>query len=220
VSQKQQKDQLYSLFAQIGKTLSSPKRLELLELLTQAPRPVEELADEAQMSIASTSQHLQKLKQARLVFAERDGSYMRYHLTDPVVSELWRILQAVAQHQLVEIEHALDAYRHRHHEFERITMPELKTRLQTGDVVLIDARPPVEFQTGHLAGALSASIDEIEQMLDSLPEDKLIVAYCRGPYCVLADEVLAVLAEQGLAVARLEEGVLEWEAAGYPVNRL
>lgn len=214
----QQKVQLYELFAQIGKALSSPGRLELLDLLTQAPRTVEELAVETGMSISNTSQHLQRLKQARLVESEREGTYIRYRLANPAVSELWHTLRQVAEQQLSEVDRALDAYRDRRHEFERISAQDLRLRLQSGNVVLLDARPTVEYETGHLPGALSVPVETVEQLLTSLPDDKTIVAYCRGPYCVLADEVLAKFAQAGKRVARLEEGVTEWQMAGYEVS--
>jgi rhodanese-related sulfurtransferase len=215
----QQKVQLYDLFAQIGKALSSPGRLELLDLLTQAPRTVEELAVETGMSISNTSQHLQRLKQAHLVETERDGIFIHYRLSAPAVGALWHTLRQVAEQQLSDVDQALDAYRERRHEFERISAQDLRLRLQIGDVVLLDARPTVEYETGHLPGALSAPVETIEQLLASLPEDKTVVAYCRGPYCVLADEVLGMFAQAGKQVARLEEGVTEWQIAGYEVTR-
>jgi DNA-binding transcriptional ArsR family regulator len=216
----QQKIRLYDLFAQIGKTLSSPGRLELLDLLTQAPRTVEELAAETGMSISNTSQHLQRLKQAHLVETEREGTFIHYRLADPTVSELWHSLRLVAEKQLTEVDQALDAYRDHRHEFERISVQNLHLRLQTGDVVLLDARPLIEYQTGHLPGALSVPVEAVEEVLASLPDDKTIVAYCRGPYCVLADEVLAILAQAGRRIARLEEGVTEWQMAGFEVSRV
>ena len=198
----QQKVQLYDLFAQIGKALSSSGRLELLDLLTQAPRTVEELATETGMSISNTSQHLQRLKQAHLVETERDGTFIHYRLADLAVGELWGGLRRVAEKQLAGVDQALDAYRDRRHEFERISVQDLHVRLQTGEVILLDARPVVEYQTGHLPGALSVPVETVEEVLASLPIDKTIVAYCRGPYCVLADEVLTLLAQAGKRIAR------------------
>lgn len=195
--------------------MSNPHRLELLDLLVQAPRTVEELAQEAHMSVANTSQHLQRLKQARLVLDEREGLYIRYRLADPAVARLWLQLRAVAEQQLAEVDRALDAYRERRYEFERISTDELQVRLRHGDVVLLDVRPTVEYQAGHLPEAISIPLDELERRLNELPPDKTIVAYCRGPYCVYADEGLELLAEKGWEVARLEEGVAEWQQAGY-----
>ena len=218
-NRRQHKTHLYDLFAQVGKALSNSGRLELLDLLTQAPRMVEELAVETGMTIANTSQHLQRLKQAHLVESEREGTFIRYRLAAPVVGELFHQLRLVAEQQLSEVDQALDAYRDRRHEFEQISVEDLRVRLQSGDVILLDARPTVEYQIGHLPGAFSAPVGTVEQLLASIPEDKTIVAYCRGPYCVLADEVLAIFAQAGKQVARLEEGVAEWQMAGYEVSR-
>lgn len=214
-----QKEQLYTLFSQIAAAMANPHRLELLDLLTQAPRTVEALAQEAQMSIANTSQHLQRLKQARLVTSEREGLYVRYRLADPAVAGLWLALRRVAAQQNAEVERALDAYRQRRHEFEPISVVELRRRLAQDEVVLLDVRPRVEYEAGHLPQAISLPHEELEKRLDELPADKPIVAYCRGPYCVFADDALALLAEKGYAVRRLEEGVSEWRQAGCAVTQ-
>jgi rhodanese-related sulfurtransferase len=214
-NKRQHKEQLYQLFARIATAMANPHRLELLDLLVQAPRTVEELAQEAGMSVGNTSQHLQRLKQARLVTAAREGVYIRYRLADPVVARLWLQLRTAAGQQLAEVEQALDAYRDRRHEFEGITAEELMTRLDNHDVILLDVRPAVEYETAHLPGAVSIPWNEVAHRLDELPGDKTIVAYCRGPYCVYADEALSRLAANGRAVARLEEGVAEWQQAGY-----
>lgn len=208
--ERKSKERLYQLFARIAKAMANPHRLELIDLLGQAPRTVEELAQEAHMSIAGTSHHLQKLKQARLVQSEREGLYMRYRLADPAVARLWLELRAVAHRQLLEVEQALDDYRRRRHEFESISAAELRNRLQKDEVVLLDVRPEVEYENGHLPGARSIPLESVRQALEDLPDDKVIVAYCRGPYCVIADDALAILAASGREVARLEEGVLEW----------
>jgi rhodanese-related sulfurtransferase len=212
---RQHKEQLYQLFARIATAMANPHRLELLDLLVQAPRTVEELAQEASMSIGNTSQHLQRLKQARLVTAEREGVYIRYRLADPMVARLWLQLRAAAGQQLAEVEQALDAYRDRRHEFEGITAEELMVRLDNQEVVLLDVRPTVEYETAHLPGAVSMPWNEVANRLDELPDDKIIVAYCRGPYCVYADEALSQLVAHGRTAARLEEGVAEWQQAGY-----
>jgi rhodanese-related sulfurtransferase len=214
---RRQKETLYQLFARIGQALSSPRRLELLDLLAQAPRTVEELAREANMSVANTSQHLQRLKQAQLVTETREGIYMRYHLADPAVARLWLELRAVAEQQLAEVRDALAAYRSRQHEFEHVSAEALRERLQNGAVILLDVRPRAEYDAGHLPGARSVPLEELEERLGELPGDLPVVAYCRGPYCVFADEALALLSERGWQVARLEEGVVEWQQAGYPV---
>lgn len=215
LSKRAPKEKLYSLFAQIASAMANPHRLELLDLLAQAPRTVEDLASEAHMSIANTSQHLQRLKQARLVIDEREGVYIRYRLANPAVAQLWLNLRQVAARQLAEVEQALNTYRNQRYEFEQIPADVLLTRLRQGDVVLLDVRPEVEYEAGHLPEAISIPIDELERRLAELPPEKTIVAYCRGPYCVYADEALQLLAAQGWPVARLEEGVREWQQAGY-----
>lgn len=215
---RNQKSTLYTLFAHVGKALANPHRLELLDLLVQAPRTVEELAREAGMSVANTSQHLQRLKQARLVISAREGAYVRYALADPAVARLWLELRAVAERQLAEVERALDAYRDRRHEFERVTVDELRRRLSVGEAILLDVRPAEEYAAGHLPGARSIPWDRIEERLDELPNETLVVAYCRGPYCVYADTALGILADRGWNVARLEEGVAEWQQAGFQIE--
>ncbi|CAG0969276.1 putative HTH-type transcriptional regulator [Planctomycetaceae bacterium] len=216
---RQRKEQLYGLFTHIASAMANPHRLELLDLLVQAPRTVEELAHESGMSIANTSQHLQRLKQARLVFAEREGLYQRYRLADPAVMRLWLELRTVGEQQLNEVDQALDAYRTRRHEFEKVTIDEVRDRLRAGKAMLLDVRPGVEYQAGHLPQAISIPLDELERQLDGLPRNRTLVVYCRGPLCVMADDALAVLSERGRKVARLEEGVAEWQQAGLALER-
>lgn len=215
---REQKSALYALFARIGKALANPHRLELLDLLVQTPRTVEELANAAGMSVANTSQHLQRLKQARLVTSEKDGLYVQYRLADQSGARLWLELRSVAERQLAEVERALDAYRDRRHEFERVSAEELRERLDAGEVILLDARPTEEYEAGHLPDARSMPWTDIEEHLEELPDNTTIVAYCRGPYCVYADTALGVLAERGWNVGRLEEGVGEWQQAGYTLE--
>jgi rhodanese-related sulfurtransferase/DNA-binding transcriptional ArsR family regulator len=213
------KGQLYQLFAQLASALANPHRLELLDLLMQAPRTVDDLAQEAQMSTANTSQHLQRLKQANLVTDERKGLYIRYRLADPAVARLWLELRSVAEFQLAEVERALNAYRPKRDDFEKISVAELQERMSRDEVLLLDVRPEVEFQAGHLPGAVPIPLDELEQRLEEFPPGMLIVAYCRGPYCVFADQALDLLSRRGWRVARLEEGVAEWQFAGNLLER-
>ncbi len=216
---REQKEHLYDLFAVVASALANPHRLELLDLLVQAPRTVEELARQAHMSIANASQHLQRLKQARLVADERDGLFVRYCLADPAVARLWLDLRSVGKKQLAEVERALDAYRDRRREFPKMTPNELLERRRAGDVVLLDVRPLPEYRAGHLPGAISIPLDELPGHLEQLPPGKTIVAYCRGPYCAYADQALALLSSRGYPVARLEEGVAEWQQAGFILER-
>ncbi len=209
------KQDLYRLFARIAAAMANPHRLELLDLLAQGPRTVEDLAREANLSIANASQHLQRLKRARLVFDERQGFYIRYQVADPLVTQLWLQVRTVAEQQLDQVNLTLDAYRARRHEFKRIALDDLQVRLREGKVVLLDVRPQVEYAAGHLPKALSIPLDELERRVNELPHSRTIVAYCRGPYCVLADEAAEKLKRKGFRVARLEEGVHEWQQAGY-----
>ncbi len=213
-----QKERIYELFAQIGNALSNPHRLELLDLLVQAPRTVEDLANEAYLSVANASAHLQKLRQAHLVTVERSGQFVRYRLADPAVAQLWMHLRALGEKQLAEVERARDAYRSRRADLRRITPEELLDHLRAGRALLLDVRPALEYQAGHLPGAVSIPLTELRERLAELPQDRLIVAYCRGPYCIYADQALELLAARGYQVARLEEGVAEWRAGGYPLE--
>lgn len=218
-TKREHKTRLYGLFSYVARAMANPHRMELLDLLLQAPRSVEELAREAGMSVANASQHLQRLKQARLVVDRREGLYVRYRLADQAVARLWLELRAVAGQQLAEVERVLDAYRDRRHEFEKISAEELRTRLMKGDVLLLDVRPSVEFHAGHLPGAISLPLEELDRRLGEIPANLTIVAYCRGPYCVFADEALELLSARGWKVARLEEGVAEWQLAGLELER-
>ncbi len=208
------KERLYELFAQVARSIANPHRLELLDLLVQAPRTVQALAREAHIKIGNASQHLQRLKHAGLVADERRGTGVVYRIADRSVARLFIALRDAARNRLAEVEAALSAYRERRHEFTRITAQELVVRLRKGEVTLLDVRPGVEYKAGHLPGARSVPLDELEAAMDSLPRNNTVVGYCRGPYCVFADDALALLAEKGFRVSRLDEGVAEWQMAG------
>jgi DNA-binding transcriptional ArsR family regulator len=215
---RQAKEALFELVAQVAQAIANPHRLELLDLLVQAPRTVEQLAEASALSIANASQHLQRLKRAGLVTSERQGTSMRYRLADPAVARLWVELRTIAEQQLAGMDRALDAYRHQRHTFAQIAADEVRTRLEAGNIVLLDVRPTIEFDAGHLPGARSIPIDELSQRLDELPSNTLIVTYCRGPLCVYADQALNLIIASGRQGARLEAGVAEWQLAGYPLN--
>jgi rhodanese-related sulfurtransferase/DNA-binding MarR family transcriptional regulator len=208
------KMQLYEVFAEIGKALSSASRLELIDLLSQAPHTVEEVAEKAHLSLANASQHLQRLKAAGLVTAEREGTYIRYQLAGPAVARLLRELQAVGAQYLAAVAPALNAYRPQRHTFATIGPDELASRLARDEVILLDVRPRAEYEAGHLPQAVSMPLAELSHRLPELPADRLVVTYCRGPYCVYADQALALLQARGRPGARLEEGVTEWVTAG------
>lgn len=212
---REHKEQLYKLFAKIGNALANPHRLELIDLMVQSPRTVEELAGLTQMSIANTSQHLQRLKKARLVVDQRNGLYVKYGLADPEIARLWVELRRVAEMQFDEVGQELELYRSHRSDIEKISVEQLNEGLRQNEVILIDARPEVEFQAGHLPGAVSYPVDTICYRIDEIPPGKTLVTYCRGPYCVDADEASILLSAYGYPVKRLEEGVAEWWEAGY-----
>jgi len=217
-SQRQAKEALYTAVARVVQAAANAHRLELLDLLVQAPRSVEQLAEASAMSLANTSQHLQRLKRAGLVTDERRGTSIRYRIASAAIARLWVELRAVAEQRLAEVDRALAAYRPRRHDFARISAAELTERLAVGDVLLLDVRPPLEYAAGHLPGAISIPLDELPARLNELPTDTLIVTYCRGPFCVYADEALNLITASGRHGARLEEGVAEWHLAGYALD--
>lgn len=211
------KDQLYVQFARVGKALASPQRLELLDLLAQGERTVEDLAREAALSIANASQHLRLLREAHLVESHKEGLYVYYQLADPAVFALWRALRTVGETQFAEIDRLVETYMHHPEHLEPISRDALQRRLVAGDAVLLDVRPALEYRQGHIAGARSVPLDELEQRLRELDPDRKIVAYCRGPYCLFADEAVALLRANGFTAQRYAEGFPEWAAAGLPV---
>jgi rhodanese-related sulfurtransferase/DNA-binding transcriptional ArsR family regulator len=217
-NQREAKEALYALVARVAAAAANPRRLELLDLLVQAPRSVEQLAQTAHMSVANTSQHLQRLKRAGLVAGERQGTSIIYRIASPAVARLWIELRSVAEQQLAEMDRAIDAYRPRRGDFARITATDLAQRLHNGDVILLDARPRLEYEAGHLPGALCMPLDELPQRVTDLPAQAFFVTYCRGPLCVYADQALEILHAHGRQGVRLEEGTAEWRLLGYPVE--
>jgi DNA-binding transcriptional ArsR family regulator/rhodanese-related sulfurtransferase len=215
---RQAKEALYELVAQVAQAIANPHRLELLDLLVQAPRTVEQLAEASALSIANASQHLQRLKRAGLVISERQGTAMRYRIADSAVARLWVELRTVAEQQLAGMDRALDAYRPQRHTFDQIAADEVQTRVRAGDIILLDVRPAIEFAADHLPGARSIPLEELPRRLNELPRDCLIVTYCRGPLCVYADQALELITASGRQGARLEAGVAEWQIAGYPLD--
>jgi len=212
------KDRLYGQYARIGKALASPLRLEMLELLAQGERTVESLANELGLSMANASQHLQVLRAAGLTETRREGLFIHYRLSDDSVTALSRSLRTVAERRFAELERLVRAEFTDRTDAEPVGLKELLGRLRREDVVLLDTRPSREYQAGHIAGALSVPVDELQQQLRRLPKDKEYVAYCRGPYCVYADRAVQILQKSGRRARRLTEGFPEWKSAGYPVE--
>ena len=212
------KDRLYGEFGRIAKALDSPHRVELIDLLVQGERPVEELAGEAALSVANTSRHLQILRAARLVETRKQGLYVYYRLAEPAVHELIRAVRGLAETRLAEVDQLVRTYLGARDELEPVSREELAHRVRDGRVLVIDVRPRKEYRAGHIAGALSVPVDELGKQLATLPVRKDIVAYCRGPYCVMAYEAVAKLRASGRRARRLQDGFPEWRAAGLPVE--
>lgn len=212
------KDRLYGQLARVGKALANPHRLELLELLAQGERTVDSLASETGMSIASASQHLQALREGGLVESRKQGLFVHYRLADPAVFELSRALRIVAERRLAEVERVVREHFGDRSDPEPVGMQELLERVQSGKVVVIDTRPPGEYAAGHIAGAVSIPIDELQERLRQLPKGKDYVAYCRGPYCAYADRAVELLRANGRRARRLDQGFPEWKAAALPIE--
>ena len=212
------KDRLYGQFARIGKTLSSPHRLEIVELLAQAERTVESLAVEIGLSVANASQHLQGLREAGLVESRKQGLYVHYRLADDSVLELSRALRIVAERRLAELDRLVHDHFGDRSNPEPVGMDELIDRARSGRVVILDTRPAGEYAAGHIAGAISVPVDEMQIRLAKLPKGKEYVAYCRGPYCIYADRAVEMLKKSGRRARRLLDGYPEWKTAGLPVE--
>jgi rhodanese-related sulfurtransferase len=211
------KNRLYAQLARIGKALSSPHRLELLELLAQGERTVESLATELEASVANTSQHLQALRQAALVDSRKEGLFVYYRLVDPTVYDVCRAVRTVAERQLAELDRLVREHFGDRTQAEPVRMDDLLRRARAHDVIILDTRPVNEFVAGHIAGAISVPVDDLQRRLRQLPKRREYVAYCRGPYCVYADRAVEILRSKGRRAQRLLEGFPEWKAAGFPV---
>ncbi|HKY22970.1 MAG TPA: metalloregulator ArsR/SmtB family transcription factor [Vicinamibacterales bacterium] len=215
---RQFKDRLYGQFARLGKALASPQRLELLDLLAQSERTVESLAAEIGSSTANTSQHLQVLRRASMVDTRKDGLFVHYRLADASVLQLCAALRTVAERQYADLDRIVRDHFGDRSDPEPVQMDELLRRARKGDVVILDTRPAREYAAGHLAGAISMPIDELHRRLRNLPKAKPYVAYCRGPYCVYADQAVTALRQTGRRAQRLAGGFPEWRSAGLPIE--
>ena len=214
------KNQLYEQFARIGKALSSAHRLELLDVLAQGERSVEELAQETGMSVANASQHLQVLRAAQLVEVRREGVYIYYHLADERVFSVWQAIRKLGEARIAEIDRVVRTFLHDRDLLQPVDAVELLRRLMDSDVVLLDVRPVEEYRAGHIPGARSVPVAELEAHLHEIPKDREVVAYCRGPYCVFADEAVTLLRAHGFSARRLEQGLPDWRALGLPVESM
>jgi rhodanese-related sulfurtransferase len=212
------KDRLYEQFARVGKALSNGHRLELLEVLAQGEHSVETLAHETGLSVANASQHLQVLRAAHLVEVRREGVSMYYRLTDESVFRMWQALRTVGEAQLAEIDRVVQTFLQDRSGLQAIGAHELLKLLSDDQIILLDVRPAEEYEASHLPQARSIPVTELEARLAELPVDREIVAYCRGPYCVFADEAVALLRARGYQARRLAEGLPDWRALGLPIE--
>jgi rhodanese-related sulfurtransferase len=211
------KDELYEQVARISKAAAAPKRLELLDLLSQGPRTVEVLADLAAVTVGNASQHLKILRAARLVDARKQGQYVEYRLADDAVASFFVALRSLAQARLAEVERITREYLEERSSLEAVAGDELVRRVRSGEVTVIDVRPVEEYRAGHIPGARSIPVAELAGRLHEVPDDRDVVAYCRGPYCVMAVEAVELLRSKGFAAHRLEQGVADWRARGWRV---
>lgn len=218
IANRRYKDAIYDQFARIGKALSAPKRLELLDLLCQGPRTVEGLADQAALSTANASQHLQILRAARLVETRKNGLYVEYRLADEHVCRFFHALGRLAESRLAEIAQVTRQYLDARGAMEPVSGNELLRRVRHGEVTILDVRPPEEYRAGHIPGAISVPLPELKKRLAEFTKHRDVVAYCRGPYCVMAIEAVELLRKKGFRAYRLEQGVVEWRAKGWRVD--
>jgi rhodanese-related sulfurtransferase/predicted transcriptional regulator len=213
------KKTLFGQFAHIGRALGSAHRLELLELLAQGERPVEAMAAVVGLPIANVSQHLQYLRRAGLVATRKEGQFVHYRLAHPAVADLVSALGHVAESQVKDVQQLVRDHLTARDDIEPISRVELRKRLREGSVTVVDVRPPEEYAAGHVPGAINLPLRNIGARVEGLPKRREVIAYCRGPYCVMAFEAVARLRRQGIKARRLEDGYPEWARAGLPVER-
>lgn len=209
---------LYEQVARIGKAISSPKRLELIDLLAQGEKTVETLAEQARIDMRLASAHLKALREARLVQTRRDGKFIHYRLSGPEVAQLWRTVREVAEERLVELRVALNEMSSSIEALDAESRESLLAKARSGDVLVIDVRPTAEYDAGHLPFARSMPLAEIRKRLAELPPGKQVVAYCRGPFCLMSDEAVRLLRRRGFDARKISDGVTEWQASGQPLE--
>lgn len=209
---------LFDALAEVAKALANGRRAELIDTLAQGERSVEELAEVIGQSVANTSQHLQRLLRAGLVTTRRDGTRIHYSLASPAVYTLWRTMTETAERHVENLDELAAAFLGDRSKMQTIGRDELRTRMRAGDIVVIDVRPDAEFRAGHIRGALSIPASELKARMTEIPADAEVVAYCRGPYCVMADDAVRYLSRKGLRALRLEGGFPEWAEEHRPVE--
>lgn len=211
------KDAIYEQFSRIGKAVSSPSRLELLDILCQGERTVETLAKETGLTVANASQHLRVLRAARLVETEKQGVFVKYRLADQAVCEFFRAMRVLAESRLAEVELIKRQFLDGREGMEPVDRDDLLRRVKEGSVTVLDVRPAEEYETGHISGAISLPLGELKRQLSKLPRNQEIVAYCRGPYCVLSIQAVEMLRAKGFKAVRIEEGIQDFRAMGFPI---
>jgi rhodanese-related sulfurtransferase len=212
------KDAVFNQFARLAQAMCSPKRLEIIDILIQGERDVETIARETNLTVANTSRHLQVLKNAHLVDFRKDGVRAFYRISDTAVYNCWKNLQSLAENLLPEVRDAVQRFYREREAMEAISKDELLRRIEKGEAVALDVRPEDEYISGHVRGAISIPLHELKKRLKEIPSRKEIIAYCRGPYCVLAVEAVTILRDAGFKALRLEEGFPEWKSADMPVE--
>lgn len=217
MNDRQYKSAIFEHVARVGKAVSSPKRLELLDVLAQGPRTVETLAQRTALTVANTSQHLRALRAARLVDAEKRGLFVTYRIADDEVTTFLRAMRTLAENRIADIERIMRTFLTARTGLEKVDRETLLRRVREGRVTVIDVRPPEEFIAGHIPGAVSVPLAELKSRLKDLPRRRAVVAYCRGPYCVLAIKAVELLRKEGYRAMRLEYGVPDWRARGFKV---
>lgn len=217
-ARREAKDALFDAFASVAKALGSGRRAEIVDVLSQGERSVDEVANEIGQSVANTSHHLRTLADAGLLQSQRDGQRVIYRLTSERVGELWAALREVAATHVAEVEVLADRYLGERDAVEEIGAEELAIRLERGRVIVLDVRPAAEYAAGHIAGARSVPISALDDAASTLPRSREVIAYCRGPYCVYADDAVRLLRERGYRARRLDTGYPEWERAGLPTT--
>jgi rhodanese-related sulfurtransferase len=218
MNKREFKDKVYEELAKITKALANPHRLEIIELLAQGEYTVEQIGVQTNLPIANASQHLQVLKAAQLVAISRNGTFIRYRLANDNVFKTWRALRELGVERIAAIEKVLKEFRKSHFDFETVSINELIEKLDSGKVTVVDVRPESEYKQGHIANAISIPVDELSKRLKELPKQGEIVAYCRGPFCVYADEAVALLTKAGYKAKRLEEGYPDWKLQNLAVE--
>jgi rhodanese-related sulfurtransferase/DNA-binding transcriptional ArsR family regulator len=218
MNKREFKDKVYSELARITKSMANPHRLEIIELLAQGEFSVEQIAEQTHLTIANASQHLQVLKMAQLVEINRQGNFIYYRLSNDNVFKAWKALRELGVERIESIEKVVKEFRQAKFDTQSVTIDELVEKIESGKVTILDVRPELEYKQGHIANAISIPVEELSRRLKELPKRGEIVAYCRGPFCVYADEAVTILAKAGYKALRLEEGFPDWKVQDLPIE--